>query len=450
MNIQDTKSFSFWKKFSHKFIILFSFLILAFAVQSAGLSTITKQGPAITEAQDASAADSQFLDSQLQSAGSGISSLSSITVSPTVTPVGGGVSDQHKCEDDLRYCDTNVNKMIHQTGGYWNGSSCVYAFVPENACNQPAPQPQPAQPTPVQPVPQVSIPGNPSLNGSPFCEGTSSAITWTWSLPTNTTSYDLYLPGTSLTGLTPSNSVQTQHNVTPNQRYDASIIAKNSAGSNSATASVNSINCATPTYAVPTTTLPACTSLATSSFCGQPSYDTCTYNSDGTVAYCHASQNPNCTGTLVCNPSRPVYPRPVYPIINPIVIPSIGGSNNTSNTSVTNNTTTTTTTTTREVIREVPVVQSQPIAIQVAAVDCPVNTTKTVQDNKIVCLQQVKVVLAGVAETKELPKTGLPLLAWAAAAFIPMGAKIKRFNQGLSEKLAGDPNYLWEDRQFKI
>lgn len=47
-----------------------------------------------------------------------------------------------------------------------------------------------------------------------------------------------------------------------------------------------------------------------------------------------------------------------------------------------------------------------------------------------------------------LPKTGLPLLGWAALAFTPLGAKLKRFGKGQDEFESA--TYLWEDRQFKV
>src|SRR3989344_7698265 len=43
------------------------------------------------------------------------------------------------CPDDLRYCDTNINKIVYKHGGYWDGTQCIYAFDQEGACNVPAP-----------------------------------------------------------------------------------------------------------------------------------------------------------------------------------------------------------------------------------------------------------------------------------------------------------------------
>lgn len=53
------------------------------------------------------------------------------------------------------------------------------------------------------------------------------------------------------------------------------------------------------------------------------------------------------------------------------------------------------------------------------------------------------------AGVKELPKTGLPALAWAALAFIPAGFKIRSFSK-IKEEAAAKPHFIWEDRQFKV
>ena len=52
------------------------------------------------------------------------------------------------------------------------------------------------------------------------------------------------------------------------------------------------------------------------------------------------------------------------------------------------------------------------------------------------------------ANVKQLPRTGLPLLAWAAAAFIPVGFRLRKLGS-LKKELEGDPNFIWEDRHFK-
>ncbi len=97
------------------------------------------------------------------------------------------------------------------------------------------------------------------------------------------------------------------------------------------------------------------------------------------------------------------------------------------------------------------------LSVRFATVDCPAGTNKKVSGNEIICeipqqVQQVKLIATEVAgvktEVKELPKTGLPLLAWATLAFIPAGLRLKRFRQGLVANDAA-PDFLWEERQFK-
>jgi len=51
------------------------------------------------------------------------------------------------------------------------------------------------------------------------------------------------------------------------------------------------------------------------------------------------------------------------------------------------------------------------------------------------------------ANVKQLPSTGLPLLAWAAAAFVPAGFKLRKLGK-INKELADDPNYLWEEREY--
>ncbi len=56
--------------------------------------------------------------------------------------------------------------------------------------------------------------------------------------------------------------------------------------------------------------------------------------------------------------------------------------------------------------------------------------------------------VAGVSyQAKELPKTGLPVLAWAAMGLIPAGLKLRKLGK-ITEDAKDDPNYLWENRQF--
>jgi len=56
--------------------------------------------------------------------------------------------------------------------------------------------------------------------------------------------------------------------------------------------------------------------------------------------------------------------------------------------------------------------------------------------------------VAGVTAVKELPKTGLPLLVWAAAAFLPAGYKLRKLGSS-GQILDETANFIWEEREFK-
>jgi len=47
-----------------------------------------------------------------------------------------------------------------------------------------------------------------------------------------------------------------------------------------------------------------------------------------------------------------------------------------------------------------------------------------------------------------LPKTGLPAIAWSALAFLPAGLGLRRFRK-VKKDMEDDPQFIWEDRQFK-
>lgn len=85
-------------------------------------------------------------------------------------------------------------------------------------------------------------------------------------------------------------------------------------------------------------------------------------------------------------------------------------------------------TTTREVVREVRVV---------AAGNVGVGATVLVQP-----------VVQGVQVVTQLPKTGLPALAWTALAFVPTGFGLKRFSK-IKKALENHPQFIFEERQFK-
>ena len=53
-----------------------------------------------------------------------------------------------------------------------------------------------------------------------------------------------------------------------------------------------------------------------------------------------------------------------------------------------------------------------------------------------------------VLAVSQLPKTGLPALAWTALAFVPAGFRLRRFSK-VTKDLENHPSFIHEDRQFK-
>ena len=219
----------------------------------------------------------------------------------------------------------------------------------------------------------------------------------------------------------------------------------------------------------PSQTCPAPGQAGTQQVCGQWTYDNCTvverFSNGSPAKYsCFYSANSNCQGTIQCTAPAVYQPTPVT-YVPPVVITPVvtnGGQVNTQSDTQTNRQTNTQTQSNNQtqsvvvnaaqgvpqVVTRTEIIRETPIAIQVAAVTCPAGTTRQVQGNQIVCVHSAAVVT--VAGVKELPKTGLPLAVWAAAAFVPAGLKLRRFKRGLSNDLSSHPNYIWEDRSFKI
>lgn len=120
---------------------------------------------------------------------------------------------------------------------------------------------------------------------------------------------------------------------------------------------------------------------------------------------------------------------------------------------------TTTRTVEKEVVREVPVTR---VVTTQGDVTCPSGTTKIIDGSSITCVllpTTTRVVTAQAApqvvtvagsDTKELPKTGLPLAGLALGALAPLGLRLKRFGAQSSSPQAHDgiANFVWEQRQL--
>lgn len=82
------------------------------------------------------------------------------------------------------------------------------------------------------------------------------------------------------------------------------------------------------------------------------------------------------------------------------------------------------------------------------------NNTQTNNQNQTVNVTTTqaaaaKPAVAGVSSAKTLPKTGLPVLAWAAAAFLPAGFRLRKFRSLKVNDQTETPQYLWEKREYR-
>lgn len=221
-----------------------------------------------------------------------------------------------------------------------------------------------------------------------------------------------------------------------------------------------------PAPQAPANPLPACNTLANNIVCGgQRAYDTCNEFTQGGVKFlsCVASQNSNCTGVIQCSQPPAGAPAP-GPVQNADirtqcpngttaitstnnVITCISNSNQNQNTVTNNNNSSAVINIPGGIVTRTEIIREQPVAAQVAKVECPAGTVKKVVDREIVC-EVTGRPFVSVAGAKELPKTGLPALAWAIGAFVPMGMKLRKFAKGASANTS-NPLFIWEDRKFK-
>lgn len=171
-------------------------------------------------------------------------------------------------------------------------------------------------------------------------------------------------------------------------------------------------------------------------------------NNLGNLGQCQISSPP--VTSLVSSVQQP----PVRSV--PAANVNANVNNNVNNNIVQNTVSTTVNQSQNQSNTQVVTVQQPPVqgglSVRFATVDCPAGTNKKVKDNEIICevtVQPRVEVAAAKVEVKELPKTGLPLLAWAAGAFIPAGLGLKRFGRGMAFDMEDNANYLWEERQYK-
>lgn len=229
-----------------------------------------------------------------------------------------------------------------------------------------------------------------------------------------------------------------------------------------------------PVY--PTNVAPTCDSVRTTTTCGQPTYDTCSgVQYEGNKAYytCYASQNNNCQGKYYCEPQD----RYTAPVPAPIAPPTSGGANanatancpagttpqgtnsqgtliciananaNSNNNNNTSGSSSAASATGGTAIAYGGAGGSSSVTINNAGGGT--NTTReVVREVRVVTAQAQPAKVAGITYVKELPKTGLPALAWTALAFLPAGLRMRKFSK-IQKDAQDNPNYLWESREFK-
>lgn len=390
---------------------------------------------------------------------------------PTCTP-NDQIDTTQDCVGD-QWCTFNIWKGADCSTGRGGAYGCQRV---EGRCGVSAPPPA-----------AVSGPGSPSISGSSFCERSSPGITWNWSLPSNADSFDVNIPGSAFSNNPASSSFRsyTARNLVAGQTHNASIVVRNSAGANSATATVTALACGVSQPSAGS--LPACPvkgQSGTQEVCpGTWAYDSCTTTqlSDGRIRYdCRYSQNSNCVGDPVFCPASvsvsqctPRFLRQDEECVGSSLCTfkihqrsdcstEKRGPFDCSRSSLCE----------RDGRRDRRVTEGrrgpQGPAGPAGAPGAPgaaggagvtQSVTQSVTQTVNVEREAVREVFVGgnvgiattggqVLAVQELPKTGLPILGWAALAFIPTGFGLRRLGYVKKEN-ENNPGYIWEERQFK-
>lgn len=174
-----------------------------------------------------------------------------------------------------------------------------------------------------------------------------------------------------------------------------------------------------------------CEQFVTHTTCGQPSYDQCSpaCTADGHAIYnCVASQRSDCRGTLFCDPENnrcQASPAPSASVA-PTPTPSTSASPS-------------------------PVASSSSGSDSTSSAQGGQGGNVTVNISQQSSSSPQPQVAGATAQITELPRTGLPLAAWAVAAFLPLGLRLRRFAKGVKEttNLYTNPHYMSQKRIFK-
>lgn len=439
----------FWRKFAKFLLLGLSVMVIVVLAQQTMIGDFSRRGPDVALALDEGGFEEPGFGGGTEPIEEPVPEAPAASVQPA--------APAPSCSDDLRYCDSNVGKTIHKTGGYWDGSQCVYAFVQEEACGQQsapsAPAAPPAQGAPAAPVNNACYIGK-ACTCSGSSAGSCNQCDGGW------------CNGGQCSSCSASAPVQ-QPNA-PSCPADIKMCPNGSAVSRNPGAGCNFYACPNVVVAPTVTTCSPYSNLVTEcvgqqrcSFNNIKNADCstsrngpyncsyiqgyCGYNPGNTSNSCtgRTTQESECVGIQLC--TRDVTRRSDCST-------SRGGYYNCRNSAQCGYTSPVTPT--------APPAQGAPAApIVITNTNNPVNTnTVTVNNPAREVVREIQtfrnvgvgtsaprpVYYAGV---KQLPNTGLPLLAWAAAAFIPAGFGMRRFKK-VNKKLAEDPNYLWENRQY--
>ena len=199
-----------------------------------------------------------------------------------------------------------------------------------------------------------------------------------------------------------------------------------------------------------------CDAVNKKTTCGQPTYDTCTKRFDGNKAYydCSASQNSSCQGTYRCesedqssnggganaNANASCPSNTISQGVNSqgtliCVSNANANANNNNNTSNSNSASNAT--------------GGTAIAYGGAGGSSNVTITNQAVQREVRVVNSGNVGVGTKGGVTQLPKTGLPLMAWAAAGLVPAGLRMRKMSQ-LKKEAEGNANFIFEDRNFKI
>lgn len=324
---------------------------------------------------------------------------------PTPAPVAPTPS----CPDDHNYCDTNTNRMIHKHGGYWDGNMCVYAFTDAGSCGS-APAPQ---------CPRIDV-----VRTEQDCVGDQWCTFNIWQGPNadGSCKYDRggaygcqRIEGRCGVVKPPTGTPEVIRTPQPAAPVIQPVIIP------------VQVPVVQPIYPTPPIQVAQCVPQNRQEY---TCFGTqlCRFDTLRNSNCSISRQGPyDCRQAIECGfRPAPVYPTPpIIPVQPPVILPPA----------------------------------PQPVApapvVRVASAECPAGTiNRGVRGSEIICEtpatttgQPVRVVQVASIQAKEMPKTGLPLLAWAALAFVPAGFKMKKVGK-VNENITA--NYLFEDRLFKM